>query len=155
MVFEQLRKSRPALALAVITLWLGASSCGAWPGAEESAKPPPPETTGPTQATPVTVTYEVDGVRDATVFFFDDRGEYVHKEVELPWRTEFRFDEISDAALISVVADQHTIVEPHMGTLTCTVAIDGEVVANDEDVPVSSYDDRHVECGYTREAEGL
>lgn len=153
MVFEQLRRARLAIALALPTLLLGA--CGAWPGEEQStdetASSPSPS---PSEPTPVTVTYEVDGIRDATVFYFDQRGEYVNEEVVLPWRAELRFDDISDAALISIVVDQPTIVEPHMGTLTCTVALDGEVVANDEDVPVSSSDNRHVECGYTREEEG-
>jgi hypothetical protein len=153
MVLEQSQRARLGLALAPTVLMLGA--CGAWPGEEQSSETasspgPSPTTSAPT---PVTVTYEVDGIRDATVFYFDDRGEYVNKDVTLPWRIELEFDDISEAALISIVADQHTIVEPHMGTLACTVAIDGDVVVNDEDVPVSSYDDRHVECGYTEEME--
>jgi len=140
-----------ALALTAFAV-LSTASCGAWPGAEQSTTT---ASSDPTEETPVTIRYEVEGIKKAKVFYFDVHGDYVGDVVTLPWHIELRFDDISEAELVSVVADQPTIVEPHMGTLACTITIDGEVVANDEDVPSSASDTRHVDCGFTRGDEEL
>lgn len=128
----------------VLSVVLGAlftlAGCGDWVGSE-------PETTSTTtRPRAVTVEIEVTGIETAHVTYWKADGEQFSQEVKLPHHVELTYSDYGNAMAPFVLAQQSTITEPHMGKLACTIRVDGQLVAAEEDVPNSEYADREVEC---------